>query len=223
MEHTFKSYDKAIAMGADYIEQDLQLTKDGHLIISHDSTVDRITGYTGNIRDMSLSEIKELRTSDNQEILTLKELFDKYGKSVNYYIETKRPYEPDMDRELVKLLKEYDLVNEKGKSENVIIQSFSDESLKNIRMEFPESTLIQLTKNPEVDTLNDIMKYANGVGPTFSKLDKNYVQNAQARNLLVHPYTVNSGEDLEKAVNFNVDGFFTNYPDKGLEVVKKWR
>lgn len=210
-------------MGADYIEQDLQLTKDGHLVISHDETVDRITGYTGNIREMNLPEIKELRTSDNQKILTLKELFDKYGKSVNYYIETKRPYEPDMDIELVKLLKEYDLVNEKGKSENVIIQSFSDESLKNIRKEFPESTLIQLTKNPEVDTLNDIMKYANGVGPIFSKLDKNYVQNAQARNLLVHPYTVNSGEDLEKAVNFNVDGFFTNYPDKGLEVVKRWK
>lgn len=223
MEHTFKSYDKAIAMGADYIEQDLQLTKDGHLVISHDVTVDRITGYTGNIREMNLSEIKELRTSDNQEILTLKELFDKYGKSVNYYIETKRPYEPDMDRELVKMLKEYDLVDGKGKSENVIIQSFSDESLKNIRKELPESTLIQLTKNPEVDTLNDIMKYANGVGPTFSKLDKNYVQNAQARNLLVHPYTVNSDEDLEKAVNFNVDGFFTNYPDKGLEVVKRWK
>lgn len=223
MEHTFKSYDKAIAMGADYIEQDLQLTKDGHLIISHDSTVDRITGYTGNIRDMSLSEIKELRTSDNQEILTLKELFDKYGKSVNYYIETKRPYEPDMDIELVKLLKEYDLVNENGKSDNVIIQSFSDNSLKNIRKELPEATLIQLTKNPRVDTLNDIMKYANGVGPTFSKLDKNYVQNAQARNLLVHPYTVNTDEDIAKAVNLNVDGFFTNYPDKGLEVVKKWR
>lgn len=210
-------------MGADYIEQDLQLTKDGHLVISHDPTVDRITGYTGNIRDMSLSEIKELRTSDNQEILTLKELFERYGKSVKYYIETKRPYEPDMDKELIKMLNEYNLVEKNGKSNNVIIQSFSEESLKNIRKELPQSTLIQLTKAPDVENLNDIMKYANGVGPTFSKLNKNYVQNAQARNLLVHPYTVNTDEDIAKAVNLNVDGFFTNYPDKGLEVVKKWR
>lgn len=196
------------------------MTKDGSLIISHDATVDRLTNGEGNIREMTLNEIKKLKTSDNQELLTLNELFDKYKKSVKYYIETKRPYEPDMDKSLIELLKTYDLVDKDGRSDNIIIQSFSEESLKNIRLELPKITLVQLTKTPDVEELNGIKIYADGVGPKFGEINKNYVQNAQARDLLVHPYTLNKKEEFERAIEYNVDGFFSNYPNKALEAVK---
>jgi glycerophosphoryl diester phosphodiesterase len=62
-EHTFASYDLAIQLGADYIEQDLQLTKDGILVVLHDPTLDRTTRGTaenckGLVIEKTLAQIK---------------------------------------------------------------------------------------------------------------------------------------------------------------------
>ena len=60
-EHTFYSYDKSHnAMGASYIEIDLQMTKDGHLVAMHDETVDRTTNGTGRVDSYTLKELKQL-------------------------------------------------------------------------------------------------------------------------------------------------------------------
>lgn len=217
IEHTFKAYDKAIEQGADFIEQDLQITKDGHLVISHDTTVDRIFNGSGNIRDMNLSELKQLKTSDNQKILTLEELIQKYGTSVNYYIETKRPYDERMDKELLKTLKKYNLIGLQRDKDNVVIQSFSDESLKNIRQKYSDIPLIYLTKTPNTENLKTVSSFADGIGPKFSEVDKSLVDSAHSNGLVVHPYTVNSRSDIDKMLRDGVDGFFTNYPDIGRE------
>ena len=59
-EHTLISYDMGEKMHGDYIELDLQMTKDGQLIAMHDEKVDRTTDGTGFVKDMTLAEIKEL-------------------------------------------------------------------------------------------------------------------------------------------------------------------
>ena len=218
-EHTWKSYDKAIEMGADYIEQDLQLTQDGHLVISHDSTVDRMTDGTGKIKDMSLSEIKRLRTPQGQEILTLDELISHYGHSVKYYIETKRPQDPQMDAELIRILEKHDLIGLNKTKGKVVIQSFSEESLRNIHEQYSDIFYVKLTSNPKEEDLDKVAEYANGVGPKHANMDKQFVEDAHARGLLVHPYTANSESDIQKVIDYGVDGFFTNYPDRGLRLM----
>lgn len=114
-EHTFASYDLARKLGADYIEQDLQLTKDGVLVVLHDATLDRTArpteesepgDCTGLVIEKTLEQIKtcEVGSWFNEEcpqyakneyvgleIPTLEEVFQRYRKSVNYYIETKNP------------------------------------------------------------------------------------------------------------------------------------
>ncbi|BBP86732.1 hypothetical protein BsIDN1_03500 [Bacillus safensis] len=92
-------------MNADYLELDLQMTKDGHLIVMHDETVDRTTNGTGWVKDLTLAEIKQLdagtwfneanpdRQNANyigQRVLTLDEVLRYFGKRENYYIETKK-------------------------------------------------------------------------------------------------------------------------------------
>ena len=99
-ENTIKSYELAVQQGADYIEMDLQLTKDNKLICMHDTTVDRTTTGTGKVADMTLAQIKALKTTNGEQIPTLEEVVSHFGKSVNYYIETKSPFNINMDQEL---------------------------------------------------------------------------------------------------------------------------
>lgn len=103
-EHTLASYKLATKMNADYLELDLQMTKDGHLIVMHDETVDRTTNGTGWVKDLTLAEIKQLDAGAwfneanpdkqnahfiGQQVLTLDEVLRYFGKRENYYIETK--------------------------------------------------------------------------------------------------------------------------------------
>lgn len=59
-ENTMLSFQKAIELGVDGIEMDINMTKDGHLVVIHDNTVDRTTNGIGKVADFSLSELKEL-------------------------------------------------------------------------------------------------------------------------------------------------------------------
>ncbi|MEB9303030.1 glycerophosphodiester phosphodiesterase family protein, partial [Bacillus cereus] len=91
-EHTFASYDLVKKMKADYLELDIQLTKDSQLIAMHDTAVDRTTNGTGEVRDKTLSEIKSLDAGSwfnkaypekakqeyvGQKVPTLEEIFQK--------------------------------------------------------------------------------------------------------------------------------------------------
>ena len=136
-EHTIPAYDLALRMGADYIEQDLQMTKDGVLVALHDDTLDRTArgpknNCTGLVIEKTLAQIKtcDVGTWFNEtfpqyakpeyvglKIPTLEEVFQRYGRSVNYYIETKNPEAaPGMEEELLRLMDKYGLAQPAAKS-----------------------------------------------------------------------------------------------------------
>src|SRR5262245_15310054 len=121
-EHTFASYDRALELGADYIEQDLQVTSDGVLVVMHDETLNRTVrgdaaNCTGRVDTKTLAQIKTCDAGvwfgaewAGQKVPTLEEVFQRYGKSVNYYIETKTPDPEDqMEAKLLALLDQYSL------------------------------------------------------------------------------------------------------------------
>lgn len=215
-EHTMKSYELALEQGADYIEQDINMTKDGHLICMHDNSVDRTTNGTGKIKDLTLSEIKQLDAGDGQEVPTLDEVITHFGNSIKYYIETKRPFNPDMDKELMRVLLKHNLIGMGSKKKQVIIQSFSEESLINIRSHYSDVMLVRLKSKPSISELKDFKEYAQVVSPRHDNINKEFVDEAHDLGLLVHPYTVNDFEDMLDVLEKGVDGFFTNYPDRGI-------
>src|SRR5918997_641699 len=164
-EHTIPAYDLALKQGADYIEIDLQMTADGVLVALHDDTLDRTaTGpaenCTGPVIEKTLEQIKtcDVGTWFNEtysqyadpdyvglQIPTLEEIFERYGTSVNYYIETKNPEAaPGMEDELLRLMEGYDLIKPAAKRWQVLVQSFSPESLQKIHALEPSLPLIQL-------------------------------------------------------------------------------
>ena len=212
-EHTIKSYELAVQQGADYIEMDLQLTKDNKLICMHDATVDRTTTGTGTIANMTLAQIKALKTTNGEQIPTLEEVVSHFGKSVNYYIETKSPFNINMDQELLRILQNAELIGIGSKRKQVIIQSFADDSLKNIRNQYSDIFLVRLSKTFTQSDIDTSVLIADGMGPNFTNVTKELVDSAHAKGLVVHPWTVNTVADMDKALSYGVDGFFTNYPD----------
>lgn len=237
-EHTIASYDMGEKMHGDYIEIDLQMTKDGHLIAMHDVTLDRTTNGTGSVKDYTLNEIKQLDAGswfnekypyaskaeyEGLKVPTLEEVFKEFGKNNSYYIETKSPdVYPGMEKELLRLVDKYKINKEK-----LLVQSFSSQSLKVMNELDPSIKLVQLISykaNAEITDaeIKEIKQYAMGIGPNHTYLNEEYVQKVVNSGLELHPYTVNDKERMKQLINWGVTGMFTNHPDL-LHDVKKGR
>ena len=250
-EHTLSAYKKAIQMKADYVELDLHMTKDGELVAIHDATLARTTNAEEvypdrapwRVKDFTLSEMKQLDAGSwfndaypeyakkqyaKEKIPTLQEVMDvmkqKDAKAA-LYIETKAPnVYPGMEEKLVDILKKNGYLQQ-GK---VIFQSFSEASLRKLREIIPKGIpLIQLYSPAMIqgrnldDVLDQAAEYAEGVGPEQSLVTPEFVQKAHERHLIVHPYTINTKEEMQKQLSLGVDGMFTNYPDRLVSLNKK--
>ena len=235
-EHTIPAYDLALEQGADYIEIDLQMTKDGVLVALHDDTLDRTADApegvperycSGPVIKRTLEQIKQCDVGSwfgpeyaGEQIPTLEEIFQRYGTSVNYYIETKNPEAaPGMEEELLSLMEEYELTEPAEDNWQVLIQSFSAESLMTIHEMNEDLPLIQLFSSTETsktiqDQLDLVSTYAVGIGPSATDVDTALVEAAHALCLDVHPYTVNEKADMRALIDLGVDGMFTNFPDR---------
>lgn len=237
-EHTIAAYDMGEKMHGDYIELDLQMTKDGHLIAMHDVTLDRTTDGTGSVKDYTLNEIKQLDAGswfnekypyaskaeyEGLKVPTLEEVFKKFGKNNSYYIETKSPdVYPGMEKELLRLVEKYKINKNK-----LLVQSFSPQSLKVMNELDPTIKLVQLISykaNAEITDaeIREIKQYAMGIGPNHTYLNEEYVHKVVNSGLELHPYTVNDKERMKQLINWGVTGMFTNHPDL-LHDVKKGR
>jgi len=178
-EHTIASYDLALEDGADYIEQDLRMTKDGVLVVLHDEDLDRTTrgpaeNCTGPVSEKTLEQVKTCDVGsffnerypeyardeyEGLKIPTLEEVFRRYGTETNYYIETRSSEAPPgnpgiddssgMEEELLRLMDEYGLREPADDSWRVIIQSFVPASLSEIHAQDPSLPLVQLYSDEE--------------------------------------------------------------------------
>lgn len=203
----------ALDMRVNYLEIDLQLTKDNKLICMHDSTVDRTTNGTGKINELTLAQIKQLKTTNGRVIPTLKEVLDEFGDFANYYIELKTPHSEEMCKEFLKVLKSKRMIGQFSNKQRIVAQSFSEESLKYIASEYSNIILIKLTKAATSTEIEQAKTYATGIAPVYTVLNKGYVDEAHDNGLLVHTWTVNDLETLNRMRDIGVDGIFTNYPD----------
>jgi len=214
-EHTFAAYDLALKMGADYIEQDLQQTRDQELVVIHDETLDRTTNCRGLVSTKTVAQIKECAP----QVRTLRELFERYQKRVKYYIEIKQPDDaPGMERSLLDLLDEFELRTQ------VIVESFSELSLQKIHETDSELTLVQLVHKGHHsrairERLKDYKRYAIGIAPERHSIDLTLVQAAHDEGMVVHPFTVNDVAEMKRMVDVGVDGMFTDFPDRLYRVL----
>ncbi|WP_075618816.1 glycerophosphodiester phosphodiesterase family protein [Paenisporosarcina indica] len=236
--HTLAAYEMAVQMGADYIEIDLQMTKDGKLVALHDSVV-TLHDVKQAVADVTFDDIQ--LHSPGQElvknplsyafpnfsdlrIVDLSEILDHFGDSVNYYIEIKSPkMYPGIEKELLLQLGEHHLLNKEDITPKVIIQSFDADSLKEIHALDPSIPLTQLYKfgkkaKLSKKALKELSQYASGVGVNVHAVNRDFIEAIHKKGLLVLPYTINDENTMRQLMKLGVNGIFTDRPDVASRV-----
>lgn len=238
-EHTFASYDLALTSGADWIEQDLQLTRDSVLVVMHDDSLDRTArgpaaDCTGEVREKTLAQLRRCEVGSwfnaehpdrakpryaGVQIPTLDSVLARYGTRARFYIETKNPEAaPGMEEALLSLLRKHRLAGFLARRRRVMVQSFSEASLIRMHELDPDVRLVWLIDEPiPVDSLDAVFarvaRYADGVGPSRRIISARFVERAHMAGLIVHPYTVNEAPQMTFMLGLGVDGMFTDRPD----------
>lgn len=237
-ESTQIAYEKAIEMKADFLEADIQMTKDGHLIIFHDETLQRTTNveavFPNRVNDpvssFTLDELKMLDCGSwfneafpdrakeqysKQKVMTLDQLVEMAkANHKGLYLETKSiPAHQGVEEKMIRLLEEHDML------EKTIFQSFNIENLKTfaqLAADVPRVYLINKAKADELGMkaiLDYASPYVQGVGCVgYLGLPQNTRQ-IRKHGLMVHHYTINSAAEMRALKFLGSDGFFTDRPD----------
>ena len=222
-ENTVEAFALAMEQGADGIELDVQMTKDGQVVVIHDETIDRVSDGTGAVRDYTLEELKKFHFSNHMEnyenavIPTLKEVLDLIKSSnmlLNIELKTGIYWYPNLEE------KTMELVKEAGMEDRVIYASFNHYSIKKILELNPHAECAFLYS----DVILNVDKYAKNAGvcglhPAVYHLKMaEFLKEYQESGLKVRVWTVNKKEDMEKFIKADLEAVITNYPDKALEI-----
>ncbi|WP_019414372.1 glycerophosphodiester phosphodiesterase family protein [Paenisporosarcina sp. TG20] len=216
-ENTNAAFDKAIELNADRLELDVQLSQDGKIVVIHDHTVDRTTNGSGLVKDLSLRNLKQLNAGSwfdlkysDEKIPTLDEILNKYIKKIDLLIEIKYPQlYPGIEKKIAKAVKS-DL-----NKNNIIIQSFSEASLKLIKKFLPDIPTCLLISGFEFNEINQpklerISSYADYISLPQMLISSELVKTAQKIGLGVYGWNVNTQGEYLKMQQMRVNGIITN-------------
>ena len=210
-ENTLKAFQRAIDLNADGIELDVHLSADGHLIVMHDETIDKMTNGKGAVNTFTLVELKSFLIAEKHEIPTLDAVFDLVDKKCFINVELKNA---DTSKSVVSLIEEY--ITEKGWNYNhFIISSFDWNALQevhNLNSNIPIGVLTEEDIDIGLAFAESIK--AKAIHPDYQLLNQENTREIQKRGFLVLPWTVNKEEDIQKIKSYNVDGIITDFPDK---------
>jgi glycerophosphoryl diester phosphodiesterase len=222
--NTLTAFQLALAQGADGIELDTHLTKDGVLIVLHDFTVDHTTDGSGYARDMTLVEIKQLDAGykfgasfRGTRIPTLDEVFERVGGKLLINVEIKSEgQETDGVEQAVA-----NCIRRHGLQSSIIVSSFNPYALQRLRQILPEVPIGYLYAPdwmfwPEVmDTIPHEARH-----PHFSVIDSAYMKAAREHGWRVNTWTVNDPEEARRLRDLGVDAIITDYPARMIEAMR---
>jgi glycerophosphoryl diester phosphodiesterase len=215
-ENTIAAFRLALEQGADGIELDVMLSKDGQLVVIHDDTVDRTTDGKGAVRDMTLEELKSLDAGEGQRIPTLDEVFEEFGGRLIINVELKN-YSSVFDRlpiEAAKMVKKYQL------EKSVIVSSFNPFNLPRFHKKMPEAALGLITQpNSAKKWVWRLFKY-DALHPHFSDVDQVLVAALHRRNRQVNVWTVDDPGEILRLAELGVDSIITNDPETARKVLE---
>jgi glycerophosphoryl diester phosphodiesterase len=231
-EHTLGAYLRALEDGADGLECDVRLTRDGHLVCVHDRRLNRTSNGTGLVSAKTLAELDALdfgswhpalqeEDPDSTRLLTLDRLLGavrESGRHVRLLIETKHPsrYGAEVEHRLVELLRKHDMVG--SFSDNpvkVTVMSFAALALRRIRMLAPGVPTVYLLEIPPPGVSRGKLPFGAkiaGPGIGLVRARPALIPALRAAGHQVYVWTVNAESDLEIVLAQQVDGVITDRP-----------
>lgn len=208
-ENTLLSVEKAISLGADWIEVDVYAVE-GELVVIHDERLERTTNGTGYVTERSLEYLHSLDAGKGQRIPTLREVFDVIYRRAGINVELKGRETAHL---AVSLIDEY-MKECAWDAGQFIISSFNKRELTKVKRIAPHLNLGVIISERYHRYTQFVRKHAvYSVHPHISLINKRFVEHAHERGLKVFVFTVNDLRDVMRLAAMGVDGVFTDFPE----------
>ncbi len=219
-ENTLEAFGRAAEIGTDEIEFDVKITKDGELAILHDMTVDRTTDGSGNLMDMTLSEVRLLDAGSwldpgysGLQIPTFSEALSVIPDLMELNIHAYP--DPRVTEGLISELIEKDRV------ENSYI-AIQEGQVKLARELCPEMRLCNMTSSRNPDYLETTVRLGCQIMQfPHENLTKELVERAHSHSIVVNVFYANDEPEMERFISYGVDAILTDYPDRLLDLLKR--
>lgn len=196
-ENTLPAFERAIAVGADYVELDVQMSADDALVVFHDLDLDRLTPLSGPLRRRSLAELREVGVPTLAEVLELTDgRIGVMAELKGAHLYRRRGFVARVAAVL---------------GQDVVVVSFQRQALLETKRLRPELRLIQHVGVGV--SIRSASSYAWGVGFWDPRVTRRGVAKAAALGLATTVYTVNDETRLRELAALGVDGIFTDRPD----------
>lgn len=221
------AFRRALELGANAIETDVQMTSDGHLVLIHDESLQRTAGSPKLVKDATLEELKLLDAGSwfrpefaGERIPTLRELLElakpHEGVQINIELKNGIVLYPGLEQAVL------DEIRDQGMNERIIISSFNHYSLALCKQLAPEVRTGVLY----MEGLFEPWEYASRIGADalhayhYAVLPE-WAAQAAERGIAYHPWTVNEPAEMRRLLQAGVAGIITDYPDRLGELIKE--
>jgi glycerophosphoryl diester phosphodiesterase len=222
-ENTLAAFERAVELGASFIETDLHLTRDARFVAIHDRTLERTTNGRGSVRDFTLAQLRDLeaglwydRKYMGERIPTIEEILAFARKhDVVFYLELKYEAAWGMHHALVGALRNPD------DAARTVVISFDPSTLASLRKLDATVMTGLLFEQHSVD----VVKMAVDVGarqlcPQSMLATPQLLAEAHRSDLHVATWTVNDTEEMRAVIATGVDGIMTDFPDRLRTVIE---
>lgn len=228
-ENTIEGSLFAIEAGADIVENDIYITKDGVIVAMHDGDISRTTNGAGNVESFTLAELKEFLVDTHSahtdwRIPTLEEYFiewKKLDKTKQLFVEIKSG-KPELIDEFIRLVKEYDIADQ------VSVITFSQDQIIRLHEAFPEMSIGFLTSGlvngVSEQVFKSIIRSVQKLETTFNHnldgITKDYFAQLNAHGITQWPWTYRDQSQFIQHFLTGINGMTTDYSNWIGETVK---
>ena len=219
-ENTKYAFEAAIECKADYIELDVQLTKDEQMVVIHDDKLNRTTNGKGRVDSYTYEELSGFSAGawfgseyEDAKIMLLSDVLELVDKKCLLNIEIKDIGNVDLAAD-----KTVELVKKYGYTKCCYITSFSYKALQRVKSLEPKiktALIANLAASVRYSQLNDI----DAVSMNYLFVNKSVVETAHQNGKLIFVWTVDRKDDIRNMLTLGVDNIITNRPDLALEIV----
>lgn len=227
-ENTMIAFEKAIEMGADGIELDVQLTKDGELVVIHDETIDRTGDGTGWVKDYTYAKLlkfnfnKKYPEYGRVTVPTLEEVYallKPTDLTVNVELKTGVVFYSDIEERVL------ELTERMGMAGRVLYSSFNHYTVQRIKQLDPAVKTGMLYADGIINSVSyaDYVVGADAMHPALYHLQyPGFLQDCKKHGKQINVWTVNEEQYMRRVCEMQVNAMITNYPDRGLKIAKEY-
>jgi glycerophosphoryl diester phosphodiesterase len=203
-ENTLRSFARALGVGVAAVELDVQLTKDGRLMVIHDETLDRTTNGRGPVQDFTLAEIKSLDAGRGEPVPSLEEVFDLVQGKAHLVVELKQPEAAGALLEFFRTRRAFDAAT---------IVSFWHPAVKVLKEAEPRLNTGVLMVGCPADPVGLARAARAGtLALNFRYVNRELVDAAHRQDIKVMVWNIDDPETLQPYLAMNLDAICTNRP-----------